>query len=132
MPSTDDQHDDDPVGRIVNDPSVATPLLVTQECNDNIDVTKEVTHHIETHYSDDNDFEMFDSICGHDWDKGILMLTLKWSADETSTLPFSTVKRDYPFETAQYILKHNVGTSDGRYSLGQYTRWAHIYVQQSN
>jgi hypothetical protein len=68
MPSTDYQHDDDPVGRIVNDPSAATPLLVTQECNDNIHVTKEVTHHIETHYSDDNDFEMFDSMCGHDVD----------------------------------------------------------------
>ena len=132
LPATGNQLDDDLVGGVNNDPSAAALVPVTQESDDDIDVTNEVAHHIETHYSDDNDFEMFDSICGHDWDKGVLMLTLKWATDETSSLPFTVVKRDHPFETAQYILKHNVGTSDGRYSSGRYTRWACTYIHQSN
>jgi hypothetical protein len=61
------------------------------------------------------------------------MLEMKWSTDETSALPFSIVKRDYPFETATYIIKHKVGTSDGQYSSGHYSRWAwSSYIHQNN
>jgi hypothetical protein len=42
------------------------------------------------------------------------------------------MKRDYPFETANYIIKHKVGTSDGQYSSGRYSRWAQSYISQNN
>jgi hypothetical protein len=96
-----------------------------------VNVSDKVTHHIETQYSDDCNDDIFDSICGHSWDSGVLMLEMKWSTDETSALPFSIVKRDYPFETANYIIKHKVGTSDGQYSLGHYSHWARSYIHQN-
>jgi hypothetical protein len=132
-PSTGDQQDDDQVGGVDEGLSLAAAVLVTQD-NDDMDVNEsdEVAHHIETHYSDDQDDDMFDSICGHSWDSGVLMLEMKWSTDETSALPFSIVKRDYPFETANYIIKHKVGTSDGQYSSGRYSRWAWYYIRKNN
>ncbi len=42
------------------------------------------------------------------------------------------MKRDYPFETANYIIKHKVGASDGQYSLGHYSHWARSYIRQNN
>jgi hypothetical protein len=133
-PSTGDQHDDHHVGGVNDDVSAAAAVLVTQDDDDDMDITvsDEVAHHIETHYSNDRDDDMFDSICGHSWDSGVLMLEMKWSTDETSALPFSIVKRDYPFETANYIIKHKVGTSDGQYSLGHYSHWAQSYIHQNN
>jgi hypothetical protein len=134
-PSTGDQQDDDQVGGVDTGLSSAAVVLVTQDDVDDMDinVSNKVAHHIETHYSDDHDDDMFDSICGHSWDSGVLMLEMKWSTDETSALPFSIVKRDYPFETATYIIKHKVGTSDGQYSSGHYSRWARSsYIRQNN
>jgi hypothetical protein len=133
-PSTGDQQDDNQVGGVDEGLSLAAAVLVTQDNVDDMDinVSNEVNHHIETHYSDDRDDDMFDSICGHSWDSGVLMLEMKWSTDETSALPFSIVKCDYPFETANYIIKHKVGTSDGQYSSGHYSRWALSYIRQNN
>jgi hypothetical protein len=133
-PSTSDQHDDNQVGGVNEDLSAAAALLVTQDNDDDMDITisNEVAHHIEIHYSNDCNDDMFNSICGHSWDNGVLMLEMKWLTDETSTLPFSIVKCDYPFETANYIIKHKVGTSDGQYSLGQYCHWAQSYIHQNN
>jgi hypothetical protein len=89
-PSTGDQQDDDQVGGVDEDLSSAAAVLVTQDDVDDMDVnvSDEVAHHIETHYSDDHDDDMFDSICGHSWDSGVLMLEMKWSTDETSALHF--------------------------------------------
>jgi hypothetical protein len=133
-PSTGDQHDGDHIGGVNDDLSVAAVVLVTQDDNDDMDITvsDEVAHHIETHYSDDRDDDMFNSICGHSWDSGVLMLEMKWLTDETSALPFSIVKHDYPFETANYIIKHKIGTSDGQYSSGRYSHWAWSYICQNN
>ncbi len=46
--------------------------------------------------------ELFDSICGHGWDNGVLMLRIKWKTDEESVMAFTMVKQDYPYETAEY------------------------------
>ena len=37
---------------------------------------------------------------------------------------FSMTKRDYPRETADYVLRHKLGSSNGQYSSGRHTRWA--------
>jgi hypothetical protein len=49
-------------------------------------------------------------------------------------LPFSIVKHDYPFKTVDCIniLKHQVGTSDGQFSLEHYSHWAQSYIHQNN
>ena len=62
---------------------------------------------------------------GHSWRDGrVLMINVRWKTDEVSTLPFTTVKNDYPREVADYVLKHKLGSSSGRYTGGRYTRWA--------
>jgi hypothetical protein len=43
---------------------------------------------------------------------------------ELSAIPFSICKRDYPRKTAAYLLRHKVGSSNGRHTSGRYTRWA--------
>jgi hypothetical protein len=60
--------------------------------------------------------ELFDSICGHGWDNGVLMLRIKWKTDEESVMAFTMVKQDYPYETAEYILQNKVGTSEHKYA----------------
>jgi hypothetical protein len=77
-PSTGDQQDDNQVGGVNEDLSSAAAVLVTQDDVDNMDVnvSDEVAHHIETHYYDDHDDDMFDLICGHSWDSGVLMLEM--------------------------------------------------------
>jgi hypothetical protein len=108
-PSTSDQQDDDQVGGVNAGLSLAAVVLVTQDDIDDMDVnvSDKVAHHIETHYSDDQNDDIFDSICGHSWDSGVLMLEMKWLTDETSALPFSIVKHDYLFEIATYIIKQS-------------------------
>ena len=68
----------------------------------------------------------------HGWDNGILILEIEWKTGETSSLPFTLVKRDYPYAVAQYILDHSVGTWDGRHMLGRYTRWACGFLREVN
>ena len=45
-------------------------------------------------------------------------------------MAFTMVKRDYPYETAEYILQNKVGTSEHKYVTGRYTRWARAYMRQ--
>jgi hypothetical protein len=84
MPTTGDQDGDDQSGG-GNSSSTASPVPVTQADHDNIDITDEVAQHIKERYSDDPGCELFDSICGHSWDNGVLMLRIKWKTDEEST-----------------------------------------------
>jgi hypothetical protein len=65
---------------------------VTQDNSDNIEITDGVAQHIEEHYSDDPECELFDSICGHGWDNGVLMLRIKWKTDEESVMALTMVK----------------------------------------
>ncbi len=58
------------------------------------------------------------------------MLRFKWKTDEESVTAFTMVKQDYPYETAEYILQHKVGTSEHKYATGCYTQWACAYMQQ--
>jgi hypothetical protein len=119
-PTTGDQDGDDQSGG-GNSSSTASPVPLTQDDSDNIEITDEVAQHIEDRYSDDPECELFDLICGHGWDNGVLMLRIKWKTDEESVMAFTMVKRDYPYETAEYILQNKVGTSEHKYATGRYT-----------
>jgi hypothetical protein len=44
--------------------------------------------------------------------------------------PFDDVHRDYPRETADYILTNKVGTPNRNYTGGRYSRWARQYSRQ--
>jgi hypothetical protein len=120
MPTTGDQDGDDQSGG-GNSSSTASLVPVTQDNSDNTEITDEVSQHIEDRYSDDPECELFDSICGHGWDNGVLMLRIKWKTDEESVMAFTMVKQDYPYETAEYILQNKVGTSEHKYATGRYT-----------
>jgi hypothetical protein len=56
------------------------------------------------------------------------MLRIKWKTDEESVMAFTMVKREYPYESAEYILQNKVGTSEHKYATGRYTRWARAYM----
>jgi hypothetical protein len=91
MPTTGDQDGDDQSGG-GNSSSTASLVPVTQDDSDNIEITDEVAQHIEEHYSDNPECELFDLICGHGWDNGVLMLRIKWKTDEESVMAFTMVK----------------------------------------
>jgi hypothetical protein len=76
MPSTGNQDGDNQSGG-GNSSSTASPVPVTQDDSDNIEITDEVAQHIEEHYSDNPECELFNSICGHGWDNRVLMLRIK-------------------------------------------------------
>ena len=60
----------------------------------------------------------------HKWDQGVLQLLVRRVTGDASAIPFSVCKRDYPCQTADYLLWHKVGSSIGRHTSGRYTRWA--------
>ena len=97
---------------------------ITQDEDVPPDVLDEVSHQLSRIAEDRGTDEMFDSITGHAWKSGVLMLEVKWTTDETTLVPFSQLQRDYPSETARFILANKVGTGGPRYSGGRYTRWA--------
>ena len=53
-----------------------------------------------------------------------------WKTDESTSLPFSLAKRDFPCETAVYVLANKLGCADGKYSGGRYMRWARQFNRQ--
>ena len=81
---------------------------------------------------DDPQDDLFEKVMAHGWDNGILILEIEWKMGESSSLPFTLVKCDYPYAVAQYILAHSVGTWDGRHMSGRNTRWACGFLQQVN
>jgi hypothetical protein len=104
-----------------NSSSTASPVSVTKDDSYNIDITDKVVQHIKEHYSNDPKYELFDLICGHSWDNRVMMLRFKWKTNAESVIAFTMVKRDYPYETAEYILQNKVGTSEYKYMTGHYT-----------
>lgn len=123
-PFGDDQMDDH------SDPP-RPPVPVTQDDDVEPSLSDELNRQLEVD-SNDTDDDLFDGIIGHSWDNGSLLLEVHWVTDETSTMPYSLVKRDYPLACADYILKHKVGTADGAYSTGRYCRWARTFKRQFN
>ncbi len=98
---------------------------VTQEDQDIEPATlNEIVHQLMQIAEDLSGDELFDSIQGHEWDQGVLQLLVCWVSGDQSAIPFSTCKRDYPRETADYLLRHKGGSSIGRHTSGRYTRWA--------
>jgi hypothetical protein len=63
MPTTCNQNGDDQSGG-ANSYSAATPVPLTQDNSDDINITDEVAQHIMDHYSNDPECDMFDLICG--------------------------------------------------------------------
>jgi len=74
--------------------------------------------------SKDADDDLFQLIVGHEWKNGILELTFQWKTNETSQVPFTLAKRDYPYDVSKYILDNKAGSADAHYSSGCYTQWA--------
>jgi hypothetical protein len=98
---------------------------VTQDDQDVEPATlDEIAHQLTRIAEDSSGDELFDSIQGHEWDQGVLQILVRWVTGDQSAIPFSTCKRDYPRETADYLLRHKVGSSNGRHTSGRYTRWA--------
>ena len=113
--------DDDPEEPIPIS-TVADAVEQPEDCP--AEVFKDTTHHLEQLAEDDPQDDLFEKVKSHSWDNGILLLQIEWKTGGTSSLPFTLVKRDYPYAVAQYILANSVGTWDGRHTLGRYTRWA--------
>ena len=97
---------------------------ITQDGDLDPQVFADITHQFERVAENSSTDDTFDQIDGHSWRDGVLMIKVRWKTDEVSTLPFTTVKNDYPREVADYVLKHKLGSSSGRYTGGRYTRWA--------
>lgn len=55
------------------------------------DVEESVNYEIERNQLERSDDELFHSITSHEWDRGVLLLGLKWKTDEISMCPFSLV-----------------------------------------
>ena len=94
------------------------------------DVLNEVNHQFERVAEDTASDEIFDSISGHEWDQGVLLFKLRWKTGETSLVPFSLSKLDYPRETAEYILKEKLGATGACSASGRYIRWARQFNKQ--
>jgi hypothetical protein len=103
---------------------------VTQDEDADPSLLDDITHQLSRVAADSADDEQFERLDGHTWKDGILFFTIRWKTDETSCLPFSTVKLDFPSETAAYVLKHKLGCADGKYIGGRYTRWARQFTRQ--
>ena len=127
--TTDSGHDDDPEEPI---PVSTTADAVEQPEDCSAEVFDDTTHHLEQLAEDNPQDDLFEKVVTHGWDNGILLLEIQWKTGETSSLPFTLVKRDYPYAVAQYILACNVGTWDGRHTSGRYMRWARGLLQQVN
>ena len=84
-------------------------------------ILEEITHQLHRTAENGSDDENFDSLTGHEWKDGMLMFAVKWKTDETSLLPFSLTKRDFPMETAKYILNHRIANTDKYSTGGRYT-----------
>ena len=107
----------------------STPADVAEqpkECSAKI--FEDMTHHLEQLAEDDLQDDLFKKVMSHTWDNGILILEIEWKTGETSSSPFTIMKRDYPYAVACYIFNNSVGTLDGRYALGQYMRWARGFL----
>ena len=120
-----------------NNPEEPIPVSTTADAVEQpedcpAEVFKDTTHHLEQPAEDDPQNDLFEKVMAHGWDNGILILEIEWKTGETSSLPFTLVKHDYPYAVAQYILAHSMGTWDGRHTSGRYMRWAHGLLQQAN
>ena len=120
-----------------NDPEEPIPVstladAVEQPEDCPSEIFEDMMHHLEQLAEDDPQDDLFEKVVTHGWDNGILILEIEWKTGETSSLPFTLVKRDYPYAVAQYILDHNVGTWDGQHTSGRYTRWARGFLRQVN
>jgi hypothetical protein len=92
----------------------------------------EEAHHLEQMADLDPDDEMFDSIISHCFDNGVLQFEVKWRTEETSILPFSLVKLDFPLAAAKYIRDHKVGCDNSRFTTGRYQRWSRSFLRRNN
>ena len=101
----------------------STPADVAEqqeECS--AEIFEDMTHHLEQLAEDNLPDDLFGKVKSYTWDNGILILDIEWKMGETSSSPFTIMKRDYPYAVAHYILNNSVGTSDGRYASGQSMR----------
>ena len=79
--------------------------------------------------SDDED--LFDSVNGHEFRKGVLFLRILWKTDETSWVPYRACREDFPYETAKYICTNKIGSCSGNHKNGPHQRWARTFLKKT-
>jgi hypothetical protein len=126
-----DRSDDDR-DVVVQDHPVETCGVVTQDENVSPDVLDCVAHQLSRTAEDSTDDELFTAIEGHEWVDGVLRFRVRWTTDEISEVPFTLMQRDYPSETASYILTSKVRPDGSRFTSGRHTRWARQYTRLFN
>ena len=70
-----------------------------EECS--AEVFEDTTHHLEQLAEDDPQDDLFEKVKSHGWDNGILLLEIEWKTGETSSSPFTLIKRDYLYAVTQ-------------------------------
>ena len=113
---------------------VEEPVPITQNDDEDVEPStlEEINHQMHRSAEDLAEDENYDSLTGHEWKDGVLMFSVKWKTDETSLLPFLLVKRDFPMETARYILSHRIANTESYSTGGRYTRWARQFNRLMN
>jgi Reverse transcriptase (RNA-dependent DNA polymerase) len=103
--------------------------IVTQEDDEDPELMDEVAHHLESSADNGVGDDEFSSIVQHEWEDGVLYFKVEWLTGDSSMIPFSLLKRDHPQPVAEYILGNKVGSPDGRYNSGRYSRWARTFLK---
>ena len=62
-------------------------------------INEEIMNHLQ---NDEEDYE-FERIKGNKWVKGKIIFTIELMSGKKYEVPFSSIKRDIPIETARYI-----------------------------
>lgn len=76
-------------------------------------------------------FESIDAIESHHFHDGVLHLGVRWSTGTSSDVSYTLMKKDHPYDTAEYILSNDVGNPNQRYQQGKYQRWARSFMKQN-
>lgn len=124
--------DSDDVGGTSHGVGAMNGAVVSQDEDVTPDVLEEVTHQMTRMAEDTKSDELFTRIESHVWEDGILVFRVRWKTDEVTSIPFTLMQRDYPSETAAYILENKVSSNGGRFTSGRFSRWARAYLRHYN
>ena len=107
-------------------------VTVTQDEDTEPSVHDSIAQQLTRTAEGSTDDELFAGIENHEWCDGVLQFHVRWATDEVSKVPFALMQRDYPSDTASYILQNKVSPTGSRFTSGRYTRWARTYTRQFN
>ena len=98
-----------------------------------VDMNDAVVRHMVATADEDNDLDnILAGIVDHEWDNGVLHFKVAWSTGDHSTIPYSMMKLDYPYESTSYIVEKKIGSAKSKHTSDQYTRWAKGFLCHCN